>query len=463
MSRKPLKKLRIYLRSIDRLQERITYVVVICMLLGIVKFGHATHWSFGLGHSEPNAEAKNDKPSKVDEPKLTVESKEDNKSTDAQATVQVAPAAAQKAGIETASVTREAVTQVVTAFGAVEYDHDRVAQLSVRVPGNVWRVEKQIGSIVKKGDVLAIIDAFEVGEAKSEFLQAVVAHELRQENLKRMKMVASDAISERALREADAGLREAKVRLLSTQQKLINLGLPLKLEGLTELNDEALAERIRFLGLPKSLSDTLDPVTTTANLIPLVAPFDGVVIGRAIAVGELVSPSDSHFVVADVRRVWVTVDVSKEDAPLVRLGQPLTFTADGTKTRVTGKIDWVSTELDARTRTLPVRAIIENPLIETDGVHTEQRLLKAHTFGTAQVTVRADDNALALPAAAVQLDGMRRFVFVKNGDSFVRRDVQVGVSALERYEVLDGVTEGDLVAVSGSHVLKAQLIQQGGR
>ena len=221
------------------------------------------------------------------------------------------------------------MTQEVVALGMVTYDQTRLAQLSLRVSGTVWSVQKNVGQPIKKNELLAIIEAREVGQVKAEFLQAVVDAELKTLTLERMESVPN-AMSERRIREAEADEREARIRLFNSQQTLVNLGLPIRLEDVANLHDEELVRRVHFLGLPDSVVKKLDPETTTANLIPLLAPFDGVVIGREIVTGELVDPSSgAQIVVADVTHMWIELDVRKEDSSKIRRGQEVIFTVDG--------------------------------------------------------------------------------------------------------------------------------------
>src|SRR5207253_505927 len=76
--------------------------------------------------------------------------------------------AVDKAGIEVEPVSKAPVVEYVTGNGEISYDQTRTARLSARVPGTVFRVYKQAGDPVKKGEVLALVDAAEVGKAKSE-------------------------------------------------------------------------------------------------------------------------------------------------------------------------------------------------------------------------------------------------------------------------------------------------------
>lgn len=446
----------------QRNRQRITYLFISAGLFAILEFGHSTHWTFGLGVAP--ARAATPAP-----PATGVEAAAKALKADAHAgapqptiptklskpEIRLSDDLAARCGITVETVASSVVRQTLIVNGVTDYDQDRLAQLSVRVPGHVWRVEKREGEEIKKGECLAIVDSVEVGEAKTAFLQAIVMLDLKSSNLERLKRITNE-VAERTLRLAEAEEREARLTLLSAQQKLINLGLPIKIEEYRKLGDEELANRIRVIGLPKSVVAGLDPQNMTANLIPLTAPFDSVVIRRSATIGEVVGPATAQFVVADVNRMWIMLDVHKGQAGMVRIGQEFEFTADGVAAPVLGRIDFVNTELDAETRTLRVRASVDNPIVQAESSMPGRRLLRAHTFGTGRIVVRETPQAIVVPTAAVQFDGAKNFVFVKEGEVFQRRDVQIGFVEDGRTEITDGLAIGTVIAVGGSHVLKAE-------
>jgi cobalt-zinc-cadmium efflux system membrane fusion protein len=182
------------------------------------------------------------------------------------------------------------------------------------------------------------------------------------------------------------------------------------------------------------------------------------VIGRAIVIGEVVSPAEATFVVADVRRMWILLDVRKEDANLVRLGQSVAFNADGIPGQVQGQIDWISTEVDQYARTLQVRAEVNNPSLDSASAEQgERRLLRARPCGTGEIRIRDNPQAVVVPSEAVQFDGVSHIVFVRDGDLFRRCEVQPGATRDGQTEIVSGLKPGETVATVGSHVLKASL------
>jgi len=364
-----------------------------------------------------------------------------------------------KAGIRAEPVQLKELDEYVSANGVVAYDETHLAQLSARVPGTAWRVEKQVGDHVRKGEILAILDSLDVGKAKAEFLEAIVGLDLKTQNLKRLEQI-SNSIPERQIREAQADVREARIRRFNARQTLINLGLPLPASFGSGLSDDELTQRIQYLGIPPAVVAELDPDSATANLIPLVAPFDGVVIKRDIVPGEVVQTGSTEFVVADVTRMWLKLNVRKTDAVRLEIGQEIQFASDGVPGEMECKLTWIGTEVDEKTRTVQVRGETDNPLVgSTPAGDGGQRLLRAHTFGTARIRVREERRTVMVPSSAIQWDGARHLVFVPlaDGRSFQPRAVTLGISRDGQTEIVHGVGPDESVVATGSYVLKSEV------
>jgi cobalt-zinc-cadmium efflux system membrane fusion protein len=364
--------------------------------------------------------------------------------------------AVEKAGIEVEAVGTAPFVESVAGNGEVTYDQTRMARLSVRVPGGMFRVYKQVGDPVHVGEVLALVDAAEVGRAKSEFLQALADVQLKARNFERLSaVVASGAIPERNFREAETALGAARIRLTAAQQALTNLGLPIQAESLEAATEAQLAEHLRFLGLPKTITASFDS-RTTRNLLPVTAPLDGMVVSRDVVAGEVVDAAKVLFVVADIRTMWLNLDLRLEDTKRVALGQEVHFWPDGSRQSI-GRITWISTEADPKTRTVKVRASLENG----DG-H-----LRANVFGTGKVILHEESQTVVVPNTAVQWEGCCHVVFVRDKD-FLRegafkvfhvRTVHLGAKDEKQTEIIAGLLPGEVVVTRGSSLLRAELLK----
>ena len=429
-------------------------IVTTAALAAVGWFGHATHWTFGLaghaGHAnghEPAAHAAPDHGAQAEAGHGEAPARE------ADAVHFKSKEAMERTGIELVPIEDRPMVSELVASGVVHYDQRHIAQLSARVPGSVWRVEKHQGDVVQKGDVLLVIESSEVGRLKADFLNALVAHEARVEQQKILEEVKG-AVMGRQLREAKSALREARNHLHNAEQALVNLGLNVSIADYEPLDDDARAARIRTTGLPHSLLGVIDPDRVTSNLLPLYAPFDGIVIGRDAVVGEVIDPAQPIFEVADVSTMWVVLSISKEDAARVALGQRVRFRPDGSTDEYESRVAWISTEVNEETRTLEVRAEIPT----TAGAAG----LRANTFGNGRIEVDRRGTAIVVPRSSVQWDGSRWVVFVPTGEStFVARPVSPGVQQGDSIEIVGDFAGGirpTHVVGAGSHVLKSQIL-----
>lgn len=439
------------IRAVSRWGESAKYCGTLIVLLALGVFGHQTHWDFGLAkqiHAENH-----------ESDKVPVGSG-DVSTSDGWVVQFPNEKSVRRSGVKLQPIEQRSIRELVKVVGVVTYDERMTATLSPRVSGTVWRVLKQVGDSVHKGDVLVIIDAAEVGRAKAEFLSELVSVESKAEVLRTLEAIEG-AVAGRRVREAHVALREAKIRLQNAEQTLINLGLSVNKDEFSALKDAERAEKIAFLGLPESIVKSLDRQRTTSNLLPLTASFDGVVIHQTASLGEMVDVGKPILDIVDLRRMWLKMDVPKEDASKLAIGQPVRFTPDGFDQELESRIAWISTEMNEQTRTLKVRAEVENPVLALDqNSGHEVRSLRANTFGTGTIVLRESESAFVVPMSAVLHVDNQAIVFVRGGDlSFRSVEVQLGVRDGQQIQIESNELRSGLeIVTAGSHVLKSEWI-----
>jgi cobalt-zinc-cadmium efflux system membrane fusion protein len=163
--------------------------------------------------------------------------------------------------------------------------------------------------------------------------------------------------------------------------------------------------------------------------------------------------------VADFSRLWLTVNVRQEDARYLSLGQSVLFTPSDSKDAADarGKIGWISTSADEKTRTVKVRVNLPND----DG------RLRANTFGTARIVLREEPKAIVVPSEAVHWDGTCHVVFVRDRNYlqagspkfFHVRSVRSGFKEAGATEIIAGLLPGEVIASKNSVVLQSQLLK----
>jgi multidrug efflux pump subunit AcrA (membrane-fusion protein) len=361
--------------------------------------------------------------------------------------------------VDVGLVERQPISESVLANGQITYDQTRFASLSSRLPGTVCDVEKSVGDRVRSGEVLALVDAAEVGRAKTELIQALAQEELQKKVVNRLDGLSSQGIVPgREAQTAQTEYVQARARLLSAQQALGNLGLSVNVEQLRGLPEEKLAEHLRLLGLPGQHVQHLSPNETTANLLPVKAPMDGIIVARQVVAGEVVDASRVLFQLADTSRMWLTLNVSVEDAGKLALGQPVRFRLDGSRNEVSGTLVWISTTADQQTRMVTVRAELLNP----------KGQLRNETFGAGKIVLREEQEAIVVPNEAIHWEGCCHVVFVRDKGYFDSKDgpkvfhvrtVRLGARGEKSTEIIAGVLAGEVVATKGSDVLRAELLK----
>jgi cobalt-zinc-cadmium efflux system membrane fusion protein len=335
---------------------------------------------------------------------------------------------AENIGLEIEAVRSRTLSETQTYNAQIDYDRNRFAQLASRAPGTVQRVLKDIGDTVKKGEILAYVDSSELGRAKAQYLQSKALVELLEKNHDRERRLVEKGVgAEKNAIEAETRLTESRIQLTRTRQNLRNLGLKdAGIDALTE-GEEA------------------------SSLLPLAAPFDGVVVERTAVLGEVVDTIAPLFAITDTSKMWAMIELHDTDAHRARIGQPAVFTVDGLKGEsFGGRLTWISTRVDPSTRTLRARAKLTNV----------RGILRANMFGKATITFRDASPGLVVPKNAIQWDGCCNLVFVRVSNVLYQpRKVRLGFEVGDSYEVEEGLEGSESVVTTGSFLLKTEIMK----
>ena len=342
--------------------------------------------------------------------------------------IELTPEQAKNAGIQTAVVSKQSTAGLVEASAQIEAAGDRQARVGAQVAGRITALKASVGSAVRRGSVLMVVDSPDLGRAKADFLSGLAVERVTQATAEREKALFEKKItSERDWRQAEAEAVKARAERDAAENRLHALGVS---------DDE--------LGRIKTESH----YTST---MPIVSPLDGVVVERSATLGQMVQPTDTLAVVMDLREVWILVDIYDRDLPQVKVGQTATARlAAYPGQEFTGRIQSIGAVVEEKTRSVKVRIALPN----SDGT------LKPGMFATVtlQGTTGETRDRLLVPAAAVQREGEGHVVFVKKGEhGFEARKVEVKRELGEWVELTSGVTEGDTIVTTGSFFLKAEM------
>lgn len=145
--------------------------------------------------------------------------------------------------------------------------------------------------------------------------------------------------------------------------------------------------------------------------------------------------------------LWVYLTIYEYEIGLVKIGQEVLIDAAAFPGNTfQGIITAITPVLSSETRTLRVRVEVKDP----------NHVLKPEMFVNAKIKIDLGEK-LAVPETAVLDTGVRKIVYlVKDGDNLEQREVVLGQKAQEHYEVISGLSEGDVVVTSGNFLVDSE-------
>ena len=326
------------------------------------------------------------------------------------------------ADIELAAVGANGASGLL-ANGTITYDANLVSVVAPRTEGRVVAVRADLGQRVGSGTVLALLESREVGQSRGELERSRANLEVAQNNFEREKRLFEQSISsQKEMLEAQGAYRTALAEYNSAVSQISGLGAQAG-EGGT---------------------------------YGLASPIDGSVVERNAMPGQVVDRSTNLFTVADLRRVWITVDVFESDVGRVRPNASAVVSPRALPGETfRGRVTYAGGIIDSASHTLKVRVEVDNP-----GLRLRPGMFAQVRIETPANTAAVADDALLISDMAVQELNGKSVVFVPSGapGRFIARHVTVGTRAgggLVR--ILSGLTVGDSVVVKGAFQLKAEL------
>ena len=322
------------------------------------------------------------------------------------ATLTIDPTWQQALAVTTAPVERRRLSNTIRTVGIVTHDENRLVDVNLRISGWITRLwVAETGQLVEPGQTLFELYSPELVSTQREYLLAV-------ESLERVSASPEPEIVARARSLVEAARR----RLL-----------------LWDLEPE----QIRRLAEGGEVIDEL----------PIVSPAGGYVLEKMAVEGMSVTPGMRLYRIAALDTVWVLADIYESELPFVATGQPATLRLPHDPERIwRGRVDYLYPTLEASTRTLKARLVVDNPSLA----------LRPNMY--VDVTIEKENApVLAVPREAVLDLGERQVVFVDLGGGRLQaREVLAGQDVGGWVAVHAGLEEGDVVVTSGQFLIDAE-------
>lgn len=342
------------------------------------------------------------------------------------------PSKREEITLETAPTSRIAISNSVTATGTVEPVTE--VEVGTQVSGIIDRLYVDYNDVVKAGQLIAEMDKVtlqaELESSEAELASCKTEYEYQSKNYARTKTLhEKELVSDQEYDEALYLYEKARNAYAQSQAAIVKV------------------------------KQNLDYATITS-------PIDGVVISRAVEEGQTVAAgfeTPTLFTIAnDLTQMRVIADVDEADIGQVADGQRVRFTVDAyPDDTFEGTVEQVRLEATTESSVVTYEVVIT--------AHNPDLKLKPGLTANVTIYTLEKENALSIPTKALrfvpdagllsELDmsvasdsvlavAGKREVWVRSGQRLTPRYVTTGAASGDRTEILDGLTDGEEVAVA---------------
>lgn len=181
------------------------------------------------------------------------------------------------------------------------------------------------------------------------------------------------------------------------------------------------------------------------------APMAGVVLARNASVGSVAGEGSALFEIGDLSSLWVDLHIFGSDAQHIRPGVPV---------KVVRMSDGVTLETVLE-RVLPGTATASQSTVARATIANADGLWRPGSAVKARITVEQQPAALVVPLSALQTFRDWDVVFIRVGDTYEARPVELGKRDATQVEILSGLKAGDAVVTEQSYLVKADIEKSG--
>jgi membrane fusion protein (multidrug efflux system) len=238
--------------------------------------------------------------------------------------------------------------------------------------------------------------------------------------------------------DLQAGLKKAQTQLAIAEQTQKRQNELIKINGISQADyDQAVLQ-------VNSINADIEILKVQIRKTEVRAPFDGVIGLKSISPGAEVTSVTPLATIRTVTQLKLDFSVPEKYSSKIKAGMKVVFSVEGSESKYSATVMATEEGIDAATRNLKVRAVVKN----------KETLLKPGAFANVDVDLGENKNALMVPTQAIiPQERFKKVIVAKSGKAtFVT--VKTGVRQASNVEVVDGISAGDTIVMTGLLFLK---------
>lgn len=323
-----------------------------------------------------------------------------------------------QAQLKVSEVANSEISDILRVAGQIDFDEQALTRIGASVTGRVTQINAQLGTEVKRGDTLALINSSELSSSQLAYLKARSEKEFHKRTVQRAKtLFEADVIS-----AAELQRRESEYEVASAQTR-------------------AAQDQLRVLGVNLKAVEELATTGSIDSVSSVMATIKGVVVERRISTGQVVQPADVLFTVADLSRVWAVAQVPEQQVAQVRVGQSVRIEVPALQNeKLVGKLIYVGQTVNPETRTVLVRTELDN----ANG-RLKPSMLASMLIESSPI------KRLVVPITAVVREQDADYIYIEEKPGIYRlKPVRLSTEHNGQRVVLEGLSQGTRVVSDGA-------------
>lgn len=254
-----------------------------------------------------------------------------------------------------------------------------------------------------------------------------------------------DGDQQARLKSLEVQLKKSEVQLQIAQQAEERSAKLLKIQGISQQDyDMSLLQVNNIMADMGIIKAQMGEVRAGMTKLSIYAPYSGKLGLKNISPGSFVTPSTIITTISQVNQLKLQFNVPEKYAALVKKGQDIGFTIDGSQKNFTASVLATEDAVEENTRSLAIRAMVKGNDAE----------LIPGAFARVKIVLGKNEDALMVPNSAIVPQGRKKLIYVFKGNKAVSTEITTGVRDSTNIQVLTGVNKGDTVITTGLLFLK---------
>ena len=219
----------------------------------------------------------------------------------------------------------------------------------------------------------------------------------------------------------------------------------------------AVRNKLKLWKLSENQINRIEETGKVQDNFPVYATVSGTVSEKLVEQGDYIKQGQPLLKLANLNTVWAIFDVYESQIDLFKKGQDVSIITNAYPNKqFNAKVDFIDPILDTRTRTVKLRAVLDN----------RDELFKPGMFveGNIKADTLTNEQTITIPSSAILWTGERSVVYIKTSPEqpvFEMREIDLGNKVGDNYEVLSGLNKGDEIVTNGTFTVDAAAQLQG--